>query len=90
MHQVLLQCRIGEKVVLVNLVLLFVALANLLLRHDLLQEIDEADSHVGIGNSSVENDGYRSCELCLEILIDTVVGFSVDLHEQLWKPTDVF
>ena len=60
------------------------ALANFLLWHDLLQEIDEADTHVGISNSSVENDGDRSCELCLEILINTVVGFSIDLYEQFW------
>ena len=84
MHQVFLQRRIGEKVIFVNLVLLFVALANFLLWHDLLQEIDEADTHVWICDSSVENDRDRSCELCLEILINTVVGFSIDLYEQLW------
>jgi hypothetical protein len=61
MHQVLLQCSIGEKVILVELVFLLVAFAYLLLRHDLLQEIDETNTKVRIRNSPVENDRYGSC-----------------------------
>ena len=61
MHQVLLQCSIGEKVILVELVFLLVAFAYLLLRHDLLQEIDETNTKVRVRNSPVENDRYGSC-----------------------------
>lgn len=61
MHQVLLQCSIGEKVILVELVFLLVAFAYLLLRHDLLQEIDETNTKVRVCNSPVENDRYGTC-----------------------------
>lgn len=61
MHQVLLQCSIGEKVILVELVFLLVAFAYLLLGHDLLQEIDETNTKVRVRNSPVENDRYGSC-----------------------------
>lgn len=73
MHQVLLQSRIGEEVVLIELVLLLMALAHLLLRHNLLQEINETNTHVRIRNSPVENDRYGTCQLCLEVLIHSII-----------------
>ena len=84
MHQILLQGIVREEVVLVNLILFLVAFAHLLLRHDLLQEIDEADTHVWVSDSSVQDDRDGTSQLGLQVLVHTVVRFSVDLHEQLW------
>jgi hypothetical protein len=39
---------------------------------------------VWVSDSSVQDDRDGTSQLGLQVLVHTVVRFSVDLHEQLW------
>ena len=56
-HQVFLQCIIHKEYIFIQPILLFVVLADVLLRSQVQQECHQIDTHVRISNAAVED--YR-------------------------------
>jgi len=56
MHQVLFKCTIIKEIILVQLILLFMMASHLFLWKQMLQKVDELNTHMWVANTTVQND----------------------------------
>ena len=83
MHQIFSEGAILEEHIFVEPILFFVMLTNIFLWHNLLQEANELDPHVGVVDPAVHNHTNAASELEMHVLISSYINLRMEHLEKL-------